>query len=67
MIDKLDVKIEEQLKASEQTLCNKLLQTIPGLGKDAAAGILAEIGNHMDQFPSEIYLTSWACMSPSNN
>ena len=54
----LDVKIEEQLKASEQSLCSELLQTIPGVAKDAAAaaGILAEIGNNMEQFPSERHL-----------
>ncbi len=67
LIDKLDIRIEEQLKASEQSLSSELLQTIPGVGKDAAAGILAEIGNNMDQFPSERHLASWAGMSPGNN
>ena len=67
LIDKLDVKIEEHLKVSEQTVSSELLQTIPGVGKDAAAGILAEIGNNMDQFPSERHLASWAGMSPGNN
>lgn len=67
LIAKLDVKIEEQLKASEQILCSELLQTIPGVAKDAAAGILAEIGNNMDQFPSERHLASWAGMSPGNH
>ena len=67
LIAKLDVKIEEQLKASEQILCSELLQTIPGVAKDAAAGILAEIGNNMGQFPSERHLASWAGMSPGNH
>lgn len=67
IIETLDTRIEEQLKASEQTLSSELLQTIPGVGKDAAAGILAEIGNNMDQFPSERHLASWAGMSPGNN
>ncbi|MEM9681388.1 MAG: IS110 family transposase [Bacteroidota bacterium] len=67
LIEKLDVKIQEQLKVSEQTVSSELLQTIPGVGKDAAAGILAEIGNNMDQFPSERHLASWAGMSPGNN
>ena len=45
----------------------ELLATIPGVGKDAAAGIIAEIGNKMDQFPSAQHLASWAGMSPGNN
>ncbi len=45
----------------------ELLQTIPGVGKDAAAGILAEIGSNMDQFPNERHLASWAGRSPGNN
>lgn len=67
LITQLDAKIEEYLRSSEQTLSSELLQTIPGVGKDAAAGILAEIGNNMDQFPSEKHLASWAGMSPGNN
>lgn len=66
-IVKLDARIEEHLKANEQILSSELLQTIPGVGKDAAAGILAEIGNNMNQFPSERHLASWAGMSPGNN
>lgn len=66
-LEKLDTRIAEHLRASEQTLSSELLQTIPGVGKDAAAGILAEIGNNMDQFPSERHLASWAGMSPGNN
>lgn len=67
IIEALDARIENQLKEGEQSLSNELLQTIPGVGKDAAAGILAEIGNDMGQFPSERHLASWAGMSPGNN
>lgn len=67
MIDRLDARIDQHLNANEQILDMELLQTIPGVGKDAAAGILAEIGNNMDQFPSERHLASWAGMSPGNN
>jgi transposase len=66
-VAKLDARIGEHLKANEQTLDIELLQTVPGVGKDAAAGILAEIGSNMDQFPSERHLASWAGMSPGNN
>ncbi len=67
LINKLDKRIEEHLKTNELALDVDLLQTIPGVGKDAAPGILAEIGNNMDQFPNEQHLVSWAGMSPGNN
>ncbi len=67
LINKLDKRIEEHLKTNELALDVELLQTIPGVGKDAAPGILAEIGNNMDQFPNEQHLASWAGMSPGNN
>ncbi len=67
LIESLDKRITEHLKSSEQTLSRELLQSIPGVGKDAAASILAEIGDKMEQFPSERHLASWAGMSPGNN
>ena len=67
LIEKLDTRIEDHLKSNELMLNLELLQTIPGVGKDAAAGILAEVGNNMDKFPNEQHLASWAGMSPGNN
>jgi transposase len=67
IIEKLDKRIEEQLKSHELILDSELLQTIPGVGEIAAASILAEIGNDMSQFPNEQHLASWAGMSPGNN
>ncbi len=52
---------------NELELDAKLLDTIPGVGKDTAVGIIAEIGNNMNQFPNEQHLASWAGMSPGNN
>ena len=67
IIEKLDNQIDVKLKKNEMELDAELLSTIPGVGKDGAAYILAEIGNDMDQFPDEQHLSSWAGMSPGNN
>lgn len=67
IIQKLDEQIDKQLKENELALDAELLATIPGVGKDGAAYIIAEVGNNMDQFPSEQHLASWAGMSPGSN
>jgi transposase len=67
IIFKLQEQIDKQLKENELMLDAELLATIPGVGKDGAAYIIAEIGNNMDQFPSEQHLASWAGMSPGSN
>lgn len=45
----------------------ELLQTIPGVGPNAARIIIAEIGADMSVFPSASHLASWAGISPGNN
>ena len=67
IIEKLDKQIDVKLKENELELDAELLSTIPGVGKDGASYILAEIGNDMEQFPNEQHLSSWAGMSPGNN
>jgi len=67
IIAKLNEQIENQLKENELKLDAELLSSIPGVGKDGASYILAEIGNNMDQFPNEQHLSKWAGMSPGNN
>lgn len=67
LIAKLDEQVEKMLKANELELDAKLLETIPGVGKDGAALILAEIGNDMSRFPNEQHLAFWAGVSPGSN
>jgi transposase len=43
------------------------LAEVPGVGGRAAENILAEIGTHMEQFPTAAHLSSWVGMSPGNH
>ena len=67
--EKLITKIEEQIDiaAAQYKVEIDLLQSIPGVGKDSAVGIISEIGADMSKFPNEHHLSSWAGMSPGNN
>jgi len=67
LIKKLDAQIDRLIAENEMVLDAGLLSTIPGVSKESAAYILAEIGNNMDQFPNEQHLASWAGLSPGNN
>ena len=63
----LDEQIQIKLQAASLELDAELLETIPGLGKEAAASILAVLGNDMSHFPSSKHLASWTGLSPGNN
>ena len=62
-------ELEEQI--TTKTECYKeildLLETIPGVGRDGAVFVIAEIGVDMDAFASQKHLASWAGMSPGSN
>jgi transposase len=45
----------------------EILITIPGIQIDAAAVILAEIGNDMSCFGGDPQIAAWAGQSPGNN
>lgn len=70
------VYLESQITLIDEEMDNKLaeyneqlelLQTIPGVGRDGARGILSEIGANMEVFPNEQHLSSWAGICPGNN
>lgn len=44
-----------------------LLTDIPGVNRDVARAIVAEIGTDMSQFPSAGHLASWAGICPGSN
>lgn len=55
---------EEPLSWKEAVV---LLDSIPGINKRAAEGILAEIGIEMSRFPTAGHLASWAGMCPGSH
>jgi hypothetical protein len=71
----LDGKIAT-LEARMQTLVTALpgfaeaierLDTIPGVARQTAILMVAEIGVAMEQFPSDKHLAAWAGLAPGNN
>jgi transposase len=67
LIGQLEKEIDQHLERNKLKASVELLQSIPGVGKDGATEIIAEIGNDMSQFPNEQHLASWAGMCPGNN
>lgn len=64
-VEALEEKIEPHLEPYRRQ--SELLMTIPGIKQTGAANILAEIGPHMEQFPSADHLCSWAGICSTNN
>ena len=64
-IARLNKEIEDRMSPFEREI--ELLDTIPGVGRQAAEEIIAEIGVDMSRFPSSAHLASWAGMAPGNN
>ena len=64
-ISEINDEIEKYIKDFEEEI--ELLQTIPGVAKEGAIGIVAEIGVDMNVFPNEHHLASHSGMSPGSN
>jgi transposase len=64
-IQELEQEIERCIQSYQQEI--ELLDTIPGIDRDAAASIIAEIGPDMSVFPSDARLASWVGVCPANN
>jgi transposase len=60
----LDAEVEHALAPFASELA--LLETIPGVGRTAAAILLAELGADLRAFPSAKHLASWAGVCPGN-
>jgi transposase len=64
-IERIGTEIAQRLAPQEETVTR--LQTIPGVGRRTAEGLLAEIGSDMSRFPSARHLASWAGICPGNH
>ena len=68
-LEALIARFQDQILEVTQPYEEQLqrLMTIPGVGRQGAEVILAEIGADMDQFPTAGHLASWAGMCPGND
>jgi transposase len=67
-IAKIEGRIEEQLAQMPPfQSAVTLLDTLPGVDRQLAIMIVAEIGIDMSRFPSDRHLTAWAGVAPGNN
>ena len=71
-IDSFDVTIarfDEQIVEASRPFAEAVerLDTIPGVGRETAEVIVAEIGVDMTRFPSAGHLAAWAGVAPGNH
>lgn len=66
-IEALDRDIAARITEANLNAAYELLQTIPGIGSQAAAAILAESGPDMKQFPTPANFSSWSGLAPGNH
>jgi transposase len=64
-IARFDGQIETVCRPFEEAVA--LLDTIPGVGRETAEIIVAEIGADMSRFPTAGHLAAWAGVAPGNN
>lgn len=64
-IQRIGTEVDERLRPFEEDV--KLLDSIPGISKQIAEVLLAEMGWDMTRFPTDKNLASWAGMCPGNN
>jgi transposase len=63
-IERFNQQIQEYCSPFEKAV--ELLDTIPGVARQTAELIVAEIGTDMSRFPSANHLAAWAGVAPGN-
>ncbi|MBR0284517.1 MAG: IS110 family transposase [Selenomonadaceae bacterium] len=64
-IDEMDTLMDQYLTDYHEAIHK--LDEVPGIGRQSAETILAEIGLDMSRFPTEKHFSSWAGLAPGNN
>jgi transposase len=65
LLEQIDGRIAEQTAPFAAEI--ERLVTIPGINRQAAEGLVAELGVDMEAFPTAGHLCSWAGMAPGNH
>lgn len=66
-IERLNGEIDQQMGPFDEDEKLRRLDEIPGVGRDVAQVILAELGADMSRFPSAAHAASWAGLAPGKN
>lgn len=64
LIEDLKHRLSHQMQSDDELI--EILMSIPGIGYDSAANILAEVGD-IHRFPTGKHLVSWAGLAPGMN
>lgn len=65
-IERIEALIQAHI-TDEYAKAAKALEPIPGIGKQSAKSIVAEIGIDMSRFPTAGHLCAWAGIAPGND
>lgn len=66
-IEQLSQEVDRLMVPFDQEEQLRRLDEIPGVGRDVAQTILAELGTDMSRFPSAAHAASWAGLAPGKN
>jgi len=63
-IAQVSAEVARRLRPLDEAIAR--LDTLPGIGREAAEALLAELGGDVARFPTAKHLASWAGMCPGN-